>query len=94
MDYSIGDRFPILLDKVGTRRIKSIYSLKRGEVEIIYHLFTSLFHFFLIFLRDLKIFINQDQSILFDFKRLLKRSSYSHLWHSDCSLYNHYERNS
>jgi len=94
MDYSIKKRFPILLNKVGTRRIKSIYSLKRGEVEIIYHLFTSLFHFFLIFLRDLKISINQDQGILFDFKRLLKRSSYPYFWHIDCSLYNHHERNS
>jgi len=74
MDYYFEKRFLLLLNEVGTRGIKPIYFLKRGKVEMVYHLFPSLFQFLSIFLRDLKISINQHQGILFNFKRLLRSS--------------------
>jgi hypothetical protein len=74
MDYYIEKRFSILLNKVGTRRIKSIYFLKRGECGNGLPLISLFVPFFVYIFRDLKIPINHHQGILFNFKRLLRSS--------------------
>jgi hypothetical protein len=70
MDYNFEKRFLLLLNEVGTRGIIFIYFLKRGNVEMIYHFFPYLFHFFLSIFKRFKDPVNQDQGNLFNFKRL------------------------
>jgi hypothetical protein len=70
MEYYFEKRFLLLLKEFGTRGMQSIYFLIRKNVEMDYHFFPSLFHFFLCILKRFKNPVNQDQGILFNFKRL------------------------
>jgi hypothetical protein len=74
MDYYFEKRFLLLLNEVGTGEIKFTYFLRKGRVEMVYHFLPHFFHSFLYPFKRFKRLVNQDERILFNFRRLLRNS--------------------
>jgi len=93
MDYYIEKRFSILLNKVRTRRIKSIYFLKRGECGNGLPLISLFVPFFVYIFKRFKNPYKSSSRNIIQFQEVIKEQSMTRFWHIDCSLYKRYERN-
>ena len=93
MDYYIEKRFLFLLNKVGTRRIKSIYFLKRGvcgkDLPLI-SLFVPIFVY--IFKRFKNPYKSASRNII-KFQEVIKEQSMTPFLAYRLLIYKRYERN-